>query len=467
MPINVNLDDQLQQMYKDKMQAEAANTSSSMDYMTKEDKLVLDVGFNLVRVVDAPRNCESSFIKCDDGKKRLFKFPVIEEDPDFILYQILNQVLDQKYEGMDANGKHLFGTPIKDKHPDIYRMVHNNGDLVEGTYGPNGWGSWKKYNGTYQGTSSTTSCFMNVINRKGFTVKITWKEDDKEDEVKDYSKTWCKDNNHTLLLAKDIKSVGCPITVGNILLKTMYPNFGNFQRYDIAINRSKKDPYYEVFKADTLVQNEEVMSNLVQGDLTDEEKGFEVYDTAQLVKPSTYAFIYQNLKGKIADLDYALNTGYLTMLEQRVEAEGGKVSPKTTPETAPETSSEPEDPAAPASGVKPEEKPVETTADSEEKKVETPPERTPERPPERSKDEGSSEVLTKAKELGILAKTTDGTYMFDKLTDEQKGLIKGLDGANDKAEFTFSISDLASCPHCKKVQPLLWSEFCVYCGKSF
>lgn len=494
MTINTNIDEQLQELYQKKKKEDEANKPSNFDYATNEEKLVLPKGFTVCRIVDIPVKCESSFIKCDNEKIKLFKFPSLEENPDFILYKIIHHVLKQTWKGVDKEGKHQFDIPVKAQSPEVYRMVHNNGDLVEGQYGANGWGSWKKFNGSYRGTASNTTCFTNVINRQPFSATYEKKDADGNvsEETKSYGKEWCVENNHTLLLAKDLKSVGCPITIQNLLLKQIFPNFGNFQGYDVAVERLAADPYYQIWKAEHLTNNQDVIPHIVQGPLNEKEQTLETYDLNDLVKPSAYSFIYNNLKVKIGQIDKALGTDFLYELEQLVEKETGNAAgtpageqpsepdpnkeypkeepkpepPKEEPKPEPKPEPQPEPKPEPAPAVEqPKEEPKPAT---EQPKPEPAPaaEQPPVRQPAKAAaNQGSVLDQAKALDPSPLYKNEEGAFTIDKLPDDQKALITGISA--DKTKLTFSIEDVSSCPYCNKPQPTAWDDSCVYCGVSY
>lgn len=450
MPINTNsVLERLQARYEAEKKKEIDNQTSNFDFYTNEDKLPVNIGFTVCRVLDLPVNCNSSFIKCDDGKVRLFKFPSLDENPDFILYQIVDRVLKQVWKGQDKKGVHIFEKPVEEGFSEIYKMIRNNGDLVDGQYGPNGWGAWKKY-GKYRGCASNTSCFLNAINRIPFSVTITKREKGEDvEEVKKYEKDWCIKNKHSLLLVKSVKSVGCPVTIGNLLVKTIFPNYGNYAQFDVAIERLKDDPYYQIFPANTLKNNQEVFPHVIEGDLTDEEKAIDTYNLEDLSKPSPYSFIYNNLKGKISEIDKALGTTYLEILERAVEADI-----KPTSISAPKEEKVEE---------KVEEKPEVKVEEKieEPKKEETKVDTFKSSAPVERKVEASGDLWEKVK--SITFKDDSNVHFIDKLSDDQKKFVVGVEGDNVK----YNTDDLSACPYCKKSQPTLWEEFCVYCGKSF
>lgn len=448
--INTDIDSSLKNLYEQKVKEEKVN-SSSFEGFPAMDKFPLSMGMNLCRVVEIPLLCHNSLINCDDGKTRLFNFPSIEENSEFILYRIITHILQSQWLGKDKDGKHRFEYPVKEKFPDIYQMIYNNGNLMEGEYGPNGWGSWKKYSGKYRGCASNTTCMVNVISRNAFTVKAV-KEDSsgsEVEEIKTFEADWCAKNNHTLLLSRESKTGffnGAPVSVFNALIKSVWDKFGNFAKFDVAIERLKDDPWYQVYKADTLENRKDIQPYVKKGDLTDAEKAYETYDIKELVKPSAYSFIYNNLKNKINLIDDALGTHYLLDLEKEVEKEnsGKSVGEKVKIGiTLPEPKIE---------------QPVKEETVVASEKVE----------PKKKERKIASPVSSSGDSLKKLAFTmSDGKSILDIIPENQRALIKGVSPDGKTFEFDCPTGELADCPICNKAQPIRIEDYCVYCGTSF
>jgi hypothetical protein len=385
----------------------------------EEERIPLKDGKGvLLRIVDIPTPVYFSFIKCDDDKTRLIKFPKKEENPSFIIYQIGDRVLEREYMGKDASNKAIYGFPVRESHPDIFNMVYNNGSPQVGRYGANGWIRDYGY--------PQEACYINVINRQSFSVIKTDKEG--EDHEVFYDKNWCVKNGHSLLLVKNMKSVGVPSTVNNALMDFVFPNHGNFLGYDLYITKLTKDPWYTVEKADTLTQRlDSFKDDLVMGPLTKEECSITLYDTKALSKPSSASFIYKHLKNKISLVDKELGTSFMSKLERMIEDEGGQMSE----EEASDTSAESEE--APLKKAEVKEEPIQVRS------------RT------RAPSSTSSEVLTIA------------PFAKDLTEEERAKFIKGVNGE----ELVWTVDDTADCPKCKKFQPFSLDKFCVYCGSKF
>jgi hypothetical protein len=460
MPVNTKIDEELQKRYEKKKREKAESESSSFSYSATEDVLIMPEGYTVCRFLDIPKQCDYSFIKADDGNTKLFRFPSLEEKPDFILYKIINKVLFQKWVGQDSEGKAIIEVPMKEEQADIYWMIYNNEDMILGEYGPNGWGRWKRVLGKYQGAAASTCCYTNVINRREFEI-VRKEKDDKGEETEKrtiYPKDWCVSNKHSLVLTKTPKSVGAPITISNLLMTNLFPNFGNFQNYDIAINRMGSDPYYQLFKAEECVQNQEVFPYVVKGPLTDAEKEVDVYDLKELTKPATYSYIYQNLKGKIEQIDQALGTQFIKELEQLVDSENSS-KPNTAPQTTEPQPEQKEEPDLSTSG---------TSASTVENTVLNP---EPEPQPEQKKEPPVREIKKEEPPVGTVSvqdfikKATKDKANYDDLSDSEKAMIKGVSA--DGNTLLFESEDLVACPYCQSSQPTTVTKFCLYCGVEF
>jgi len=443
----------LKEAYERKKKEDAQiDAEPSYEGFTSEDKLVMGMGYTICRVLSLPKTCGSSFIKCDDGRLRLFKFP---HDGNSVILRAVTRVMERKYVGRDSSNKSIWKFPVKETNPDVYQMVYNNESITEGSYGANGWGKWKKGANGWGGYPSTTTCFVNVINRREFTVKMEKKDANGNDieEEKTYPADWCVKNNHSLLLSKSVKSFGAAVTVYDLLMDAMFPNFGAFFDYDLAIFRLKEDPWYQMYKADTLVNNTDVFPFVKQGKLTEAEQNVVQYNLDEITAPSTNAFIYQNLKGKLEIIDKALNTHYLDDLERAVEAEGGQkatAAPATTPVST--------------GGI--------AESKGESRFTDASPPAATAKPATRTRTAPSTAAPAAAPAgdiwatiRGFAAKAPDGSSLVDKLSDDKKKLISGVNGT--EIIFTVPEDSQSCCPKCGKAQPVVIDDNCLYCGLKF
>ncbi len=239
------------------------------------------------------------------------------------------------------------------------------------------------------------------------------------------------------------------------------------------------DPYYQLYKAETLENNQEVFPYVVKGDLTPEEQAVELYDTKAMVKPSSHAFIYEQLKDSIAKIDSALGTGFLKELEDLASAEGSTTAAlnKDTEQKPAENEQKPaedvkkspesEQKAPEAEQAKPEpaqeSAPLQNTTEKQEQETKKA-EETQEAPVRQvspgSNGGGDLESVKK-----LTANTPEGVNAIDAITEDERKLIKGV--APDGKSIEFTTTDLTACPYCRNTQPALIATYCIFCGKKF
>jgi hypothetical protein len=480
-------EERLEQMYKEQKQKQKNMESSEFGDFSPEDKYVMAKGHNVVRFVGIPEEIFYSFIKDDDDKYFKVVLPNPSESPNHLLYRLMDQVLVQSWEGTDKNNKAIISTPVAEEFPEIYQMVYNNGETTEGKYGPNGWGKWRKRDNGKRGSfPSNHGALMNVIPRSPsvFTVTNRDKSGNETKEEITFNYESCKEMKHTLLLARSGKSSDAPITVLQKLFNNMMANYGNFLNYDISIERLSEDPWYNMYKADTLVANDDVKPYVVEGPLTDEEKSWETYDVSELSKPTPMAEIYKRLKNKIKKVDDALGTTFLHELEELVQEEGvaldegetkADLATETTPEPTPAESTATEtSETQQESEVLPEDDATSKFNDEMEqveqakKEVKEEAQGNVRVRPVKNKTETAETSVDWDKVKEATFKRDDGTYVVDELPEDQKKMITGV---NEKGEVTFKDGlDLLASPYIEnenKMQPFAMDAFCIYTGIKF
>lgn len=469
-------EERLEQMYREQQQKKKNMESSEFGDFSPEDKYVMKKGHNVVRFVGIPQEVFYSFIKDDDGKYFKVTFPNPSEDPDHLLFRLMDQVLVQNWEGKDKNDKPIISTPVADEFPEVYRMVYNNGDTTEGPYGPNGWGKWRKRDNGKRGSfPSNHGAVMNVIPRSPSTYKITKRDKDGNETAEEVTFTYedCKEMKHTLLLTRSPKSSDAAITVLQGLFNNMMSNYGNFLNYDISIERLSVDPWYNMFKADTLIANDDVKPYVVEGPLTDEEKSWETYDVMEIAKPTPMSEIYKRLKKSIKKVDDALGTTYLNELEELAQEEGTDInieeeqgSEEPTP-TSNESFSKSESPTD--DGAIPESDATDKFNDDKKpKKIEsTENTQTVRRRTVKRETEDSPKDFWGGVQAATF-KRDDGVYVVDELSDAQKSMIVGVD---ESGNILFKDGlELVASPYIDnedKMQPYAMDDFCIYTGKKF
>jgi len=405
----------------------------------REDKFPIPFNeYSVLRFAGMPKEVFYSFIIADDSKYRVIKFPS-DDDTNFILYRIAKRVLDRTYLGKDDKGDAMFDYHVKNSHPEIFKMIFNNGQDKIGPYGANGW--------TKPTGKVTRAMVANVINRKAFST--TMKDKDDNDVIRSYSADWCKENNHTLLLTGDMKAFSAAVTVYDKLMGEIYPIKGSFLKYDIAIQRHKVDPWYTLASGKDVMDGskngapemQKIAQYIKEGEFPEEQQ-YVRYDLDALTKPTSYKEIHDWLKIKIGAIDAALKTTFLDELETLVREEGGQVAPKgvhsgvnTKQESSSPYSEEPEEP--------------------EEVVPETPV--TPVRATRKPATTGGVDMDAVKK----IAPFVEG------LTDEEKAEITGVNG--DKVTFKESEELWLDCPNpsCGRASTTKISTQCIYCGTKF
>ena len=433
--IQTNLNTKLEEKYNARKQ-EREEQAAQSEY-TPEEKLVLEYNkFSVMRIVDLPVICNYAFIVCDDGRRKMFMYPDKNRNPNYFLYKITNKVMENKWMGKDGEGKSIFSYPVKESNKEIFEIVWNNGKSLPGQYGPNGW--------VQENGDPLRACFINVINRQEFQVEKIDKDGSKK--YAKYEADWCVKNKQSLLLAKSVKSIGCPTTIFYKIMDTVMPNYGkNIFSYDIAIKRldahkNKNQIWYEVEKASNLVESQEVKNSFRDGELTEEEKQIEIYDVNEMIQPSSLSFIYSNLKGKIETIDEGLGTSFLKELEDLCSKDESNMSNEEAKETIDNV----------------------LGSDNGSKKQEAtrPEPRREERAPEIRRQPASSEPTLESLASHI-----------SKIPANQRAFVKGVENGevifmDDKGN---PVTDKVKCtdPKCKGSQPMSIDTYCIFCGYDF
>jgi len=408
----------------------------------------------------SPKLVNISMISGDDDKKFRCVWPDRSERSDWILWKIFSKVLAYNWdaEKEERNYNHRL------THPSIFNKVRKNGK-VDNIY-EKGWEPAKF---------------------------IIWNVIDKSPKVYD----WHKENKKTLILSKkasvsrDGNNVfyepGVPLSVYNIILDEVVEVNGDWEKYDIFVQKKKSDPWYNVYhsvddlkkvvaKNDWLIEEElDEKGNVVtEGGfkpalydtgfdmikslqpLTPEEQAWEQHNISNLYPITTYSKIYNRLKLTINQIDAAFGTKYLEELEylKDKEVKEKKEQDKATQNSTPTETHVAEKKAVPG---------FEASTPKEEVKEEVKEEAAPVR--RRPK---APEPEVKGFDLDTIVKTLDFKSMST-LTDEQRKLIVGYD--EDKESFIYDTKEtvyecLNADEGCKMQSPESFSN-CPACGAAF
>lgn len=244
-----------------------------------------------------PKLVNISMIKDDSDKTMRVIFPDKSENKDWILYKVMNKVMEYTYV-KETNSK-LY--KHSSTHPLVYERVAKNSKPkdAKGYSYENGW------------------------KPSGFVI---WNVIDRMDD-------WCKQNNHTKLLSKRV-SFGQDGTayfdagIGKMLYNSIIDDIvefnGNWEDYDVVLEKLDVDPFYKALHSiddAKKIFDPTAKAAVVQGALTNEELAYEKYDLDKLFKITSYQKILKRLGLFIQQVDKAFSTNFYPELVTLVEAE--------------------------------------------------------------------------------------------------------------------------------------------------
>jgi hypothetical protein len=239
-------------------------------------------------------------VKDDKGKKFVIKLPLREDTPahNHILHRLYDKVTEVAWIKNGTKNTKVFVN--QSKYPELWEAVTKTG--------------YKQDDPGYKmasGLKSTNFVIFNVIDR----------QDD-----------WCKDNNHTKILCRQvtiddkqnvwaqpgIKSWGFLSRLTDLMNK-----YKNYEKYDIAIKRTgQKDPPLELRNASVFKEKDmltELLNDdgtipdekiIVVGPLSEAEKNYERYDLDKLYQATSYTKILNRLTSVIKLCDASLGTKF-------------------------------------------------------------------------------------------------------------------------------------------------------------
>ncbi len=359
----------------------------------------------------SPKLIQLSMIRGDNDKLFRCIWPMKSDRPDWIMWKILNLVLDYTWDS-SKNAK-IF--KYADTHSSIFDRVHKNG---------------KPQNVYEKGWFPPSLVIMNIIDRS--------------------MQKWHEENKHTILLSKRsstyqnaagetivsyLQGQGIPIMLYNLIMDDIVEHYGDWENYDIAITKLNSSPFYKV---DNLLKHkEEFPENIIKlgysGFLTPEEEMYEKYDLDKLFKITSYQKIYKKLKLTIQQIDSSFNTNFLKELENLVGKEKEEYEEREGEENIETESTKEEENIKKESG---------------ERKVAV----------TRRVASGDKEKIweKKVKELKFLG--------IDSLNDEEKAIIIDI-GEEDQLQYNTEETQY-HCGHCNYLSPSTFHN-CPKCGSVF
>ena len=249
-----------------------------------------------------------AYVIDDKGKRMKVVLPSQEKDPQYLMWRIVNRVMEPSWE--KVGDKNVKSYPVQSKHPDVFNIVAYNG-LPESNVK-------RKYGLEGKGWQGREFLLMNCIDRA-----LT---------------SWHKENKHSVLLSKkvtlDTDKNGNPIeyveegvpSFGfiNILASSLFRYYGDWKGYDIGVEKTGQQSTPLIVK-NASKHLEEIPESLkglvVDGPITKEESEYEMYDLDKLYGVTTYTKLFNRLRLTIAKIDLALGTRYSDELKSMADAE--------------------------------------------------------------------------------------------------------------------------------------------------
>jgi hypothetical protein len=225
----------------------------------------------------------------DDDKKFRCIGPDPKERKDWILYRVMNRVLERKWNNdkPSPRGKGDWDYLNALTHPDLYNRCAKNNNL-ENAY-ENGW-------------RFSPTILVNVIDRANYN--------------------WHLENRKYYLLSKKAKDsqdkvffdVGIPDTLYNFVMDDIVASDGNvcWEYYDIVIKKLADNPWYKVYHGvdDAKKLDADVKALVQDRGLTPEEASWEMNDIDKLFPVTSYKRIKDKLGLFFQRVDKAFGTRY-------------------------------------------------------------------------------------------------------------------------------------------------------------
>lgn len=400
-------------------------------------------GFKQVRLLGNPidaRNDDpfsakviySSMILGDNGKKFRCIWPEKTEQPNWILWKVFNKITRFTYNRERRERVYHY----QDSHPELFNRVNFNS---------------KPENTFERGWSPKASILMNVIDRDMYD--------------------WHKENKSTVLLSRKSSLMdsgdifyepGYPPTIYNNIWDTICDWAGDFNQYDVVIEKIEKDPWYRVYHP---IEHKRQLTGLgfipyedtAERELTEEELSWNQINIDNIFRETSYIKIENRLGVFIQEVDKELGTNFYPELKEKAE-EQRKEFEKIQRD-------------AEKTAVSMKDNQVLQDDNNKSTSNETVEESNPIRERRKPKETSNSTFnLDSYKDiyLGI-----------EKLTDKERSIIEGYDTEKDKFIFKEGTYEaLYLCPNSTPIEEELqegdcnqdspeWFHVCPKCGEEF
>ena len=249
------------------------------------------------------RTVRHSSIVNDKGKKMRVILPMKDVDPSYILWKVIDRVMDVDW----VDKKKVYS--VEKTHPEIFNIVAHNG---------------------YPAGSPQNKYDKGWAGRDYFVFNCL----DRDPEV--YA--WSKANKHSVLLSKQVNASqgqdgklieyaeeGVP-AYGfiSILAMNIFKHYGDWRNYDLGVTRTGlMETPMRVINASKYIEEvpEQLQPLVVNGPLTEEEKSWAQYDLDKLFGVTSYTKLWNNLKLTFAKIDASLGTHFMDELKSLADAE--------------------------------------------------------------------------------------------------------------------------------------------------
>ena len=249
-----------------------------------------------------PKKVNMTLITGDDDKRFRCIFPDRNEDPNWILWRIIDLVLKGKYVGSgDSRHKEY---EYEKEHPECFKRVRWNG----------------RENAQYEkGWLPKTYICMNIIDR----ADPGWHKENKRTKLlSGKGSDYTNDDNEK----RSWYDIGVSKLCYDLIWDDVVEFSGDWEDYDVVVKKLDSDPWYKAFHGveDARKISDVSKSLVVEGPLTEEEKAYERYDLDQYFGVTTYHKIKAKLGKFIKKVDADFDKNFSEELDKLVEEESAK-----------------------------------------------------------------------------------------------------------------------------------------------
>ena len=404
-------------------------------------------------------------VKDDKGAEMYLYLPTREQNPDHIMWKIIDTVNHKEWK----NGTATF--PVQTEHPEIWAIIKKGGykpedDKPGSKFKPYGWAS---------GWAGKQTFFGNCIDRL----------DD-----------WCKENKHTKIFSKNVtrKEYDDQENPGQKVVREyadrgissagfLEPMYDLSYKYKLSwdkfdtyvIRTGQKSPAYKLQNASKQKEKNDIveLEGISEKDwervstapgLTEEEKNYETYNIQKLFAVTSYNKILSRLGNQIRTIDAALNTNFAAELTSLAEAEKAEKDREAEMKKEFEAQEAAKTEAPAESAPVAEEKPAEAPSFDTMKEVEAP-----------ARRRMTTDPVASDTKPGLTPEKIALLKGYEKLTDEEKSLILDViveDGKLKDIVYADSVkSTLMACETddgkgCGYMSPSSF-HYCPACGAKY